>query len=76
MESYAKAKSRLFQMAGLRLAVLNRDEAYSAFMAESALSQTDSGIAVRYYSLRDSRADLFCSSILKLDDGFRVRLSR
>lgn len=60
MEAYGKAKSRLFVLPSVRLAVLNRDDPFSQ-QIKAALHRETTWVE---YSLEDASADVFLSDIV------------
>ena len=67
MENYARAKQRLFEFAGLKHAVINRDDEFGKTLL-SDLAQVD---VIAYSANGDSAADLWGSDIHASHDGLR-----
>lgn len=59
MDSYGEAKARLFQMPGLRQAVINYDDSFG----RKLVTRMSSSVATYTYSLDNPKADVFCTSV-------------
>lgn len=70
MSAYGDAKARLFQRPELELAVLNLDDPFSAVLTSVCTADQ-----ILTYSLEQAEADLFCSSIEAMSQGFELTLS-
>lgn len=71
MATYLAAKLRLFQMPGLKSAIVNLDDD----MSSRIVAVLDPGAEVYTYSLNNSDADLYFSSISIADVGYSVSLN-
>ncbi|MBB1485486.1 UDP-N-acetylmuramoyl-L-alanyl-D-glutamate--2,6-diaminopimelate ligase [Oceanospirillum sediminis] len=70
MQAYGQAKARLFQKKDLAIAVVNLDDPFSELLQRQHQAK-----ALLTYSLSDPSADLFCSDIGVLRDGFELHLN-
>lgn len=69
MQAYGEAKSRLFNMPGLKCRVINIDDAFGRTLAQQA---HDSQLIT--YSLEDDRAALYCPQARFDDQGIQAHL--
>ncbi|WP_421683638.1 UDP-N-acetylmuramoyl-L-alanyl-D-glutamate--2,6-diaminopimelate ligase [Stutzerimonas urumqiensis] len=69
MQAYAAAKSRLFEMPGLRARVINLDDAFGR-----ELAGRDAEGRLITYSLERTDAHFHCTAITLGDDGIQARL--
>ncbi|WP_434457887.1 UDP-N-acetylmuramoyl-L-alanyl-D-glutamate--2,6-diaminopimelate ligase [Stutzerimonas urumqiensis] len=69
MQAYASAKSRLFEMPGLRARVINLDDAFGR-----ELAGRDAEGRLITYSLERTDAHFHCTAITLGDDGIQARL--
>ncbi len=68
--AYAAAKTRLFQMPGLRHAVLNQDDPFGRRLAD----EIDPDVRLWRYSLRpDAEAEVVCKALECEPEGLRLR---
>ena len=65
MEAYGAAKAQLFQQFGLKSAIINKDDAFGAQLAESL----PPSIFTLQYSLKDEKADLYANEVVITDHG-------
>jgi UDP-N-acetylmuramoyl-L-alanyl-D-glutamate--2,6-diaminopimelate ligase len=70
MASYGRAKAQLLDMAGLRCAIVNRDDPWAAGLATRA----PESVQLLSYSLTDSSADIYLSDIELSRTGARAKL--
>lgn len=70
MHHYGMAKLKLFQRPALALSVVNLDDAFS-----STILQYQQAAECVSYSLHNPSADLFCTAIQALPDGFGLQLA-
>ena len=68
LEAYAAAKARLFAMSTVEYAVINIDDP----VGRSILSDLNTQIKAISYSLEDSQADIYCSTIGLSPEGLRA----
>jgi len=71
MATYGEAKKKLFFAEGLKVAIINSDDAY----ASSILNDVSSRLHSLTYSLSDTRADVHARVIETLPNGYRATLS-
>ncbi|MDT8427713.1 MAG: UDP-N-acetylmuramoyl-L-alanyl-D-glutamate--2,6-diaminopimelate ligase [Pseudomonadales bacterium] len=70
MEAYGKVKRRLFEMDGLRTAVVNVDDPY----APQILNNISSSVRSLTYSLSNNKADVHGSELILDKEGYRVKV--
>jgi UDP-N-acetylmuramoyl-L-alanyl-D-glutamate--2,6-diaminopimelate ligase len=70
INAYAAAKARLFAMQGLQRAVINVDDA----VGRAILANLDQSVEAYSFSLEDSDADIYCSTIGLSPEGLRASL--
>lgn len=70
MDSYGKVKRRLFEMPGLRTAVVNIDDPY----APQILNNVSSGVRSLTYSLSNNKADVHTSELVLGKNGYHAEV--
>ncbi|MCP4697809.1 MAG: UDP-N-acetylmuramoyl-L-alanyl-D-glutamate--2,6-diaminopimelate ligase [Gammaproteobacteria bacterium] len=70
MQAYGEAKLRLFTAAGLKKAVVNRDDAFG----RQLIKRLSADLEILTYSLRDTRADVYCREIQTRPQGFAATI--
>ncbi len=70
-QQYAKAKRKLFELEGLKSAVINLDDPHAPYMVEAAKKNTN----LLTYSMLHFVADVYASDLHYLENGVRFQVS-
>ena len=70
-DGYKRAKQKLFEIPGLKAAVINLDDSFS----EQLIGKIDASVELLTYSLTNSQASVFCRNLAFTSHGFNSEVA-